>query len=445
MQNKFHSCFLLLLFSMLLWACSTSRPSTSGKKTPHEAYEKKIKDVGVPGNGLGGDWLKAAAITLSNPLDISIPYAEKGSFSEDRATGIGLRFRAKRGQKIKINLVKGAPAGYSMYVDLWQPFPAIENKTPQFLAAADTSSLTLEYTVTEDTVFLVRAQPELLKKGEYTLSITAGPSLAFPIPQNVKSSVLSFWGDGRDKGGRKHEGIDIFAPKHSPAIACANGVITRVEENALGGKVVYLRPDNAQYSLYYAHLDSQIAVENQRVKTGDVIGLTGNTGNAKNTVSHLHFGIYTNKGAVDPLYFVKNDYKPIPRPEVAEANVNNWMRSGKGTRLYLDQQPGSSNFITLDENTLVRVEAATGNCYRVILPDGQKGFITGSLISSTSKPLKRLSIKKSLPLLSIPEYGGIHKKMLVAGDKINILASFKDFYFVNDKDNLQGWVAKHEL
>lgn len=444
MQNKIHSFFLLLLFAMLLCSCSTSRPSASGKKTRHEAYEKKIKDAAPP-NGLGGEWLKAAAIILINPLDISIPYLEKGSFSEGGANGIGLRFRAKRGQKINIHLAKRAPAGYPLYVDLWQPYPVNENKTPRWLAAADTSSLTLEYTAMEDTVFLVRVQPGILKKGEYTISISAGPSLAFPIPQNIKSSVLSFWGDGRDNGGRKHEGIDILAPKHSPAIACANGIITRVEENALGGKVVYLRPDNAPYSLYYAHLDSQIAVVNQRVKTGDVIGLTGNTGNAKNTVSHLHFGIYTNKEAVDPLYFVKNDYKPVPRQEVAEINVNTWMRSGKGTRLYLDQQPGSPNFVALDENTLVRVEAAAGNYYRVTLPDGQKGFIAGSFISSTSKPLKRLAIKKSLPLLSIPEYGGVHKKMLVAGDQINILASFKDFYFVNDKDNLQGWVAKHEL
>jgi hypothetical protein len=61
------------------------------------------------------------------------------------------------------------------------------------------------------------------------------------------------------------------------------------------------------------------------------------------------------------------------------------------------------------------------------------------------KPIKRLSIKNALPLLSKPDYAGLHKKMLVAGDKINILAAFKNFYFVSDKENLEGWVAKNEL
>ena len=447
MQNRYNSYLLYILFLLpLLYSCSSPGSKIFGKKTPHQEYEKKIKDAGLKETALGEAWLRAAAITLSNPLDINLPYSETGYFSDDRANGIGLRFRAKQGQKLKITLTKKPVANFALYVDLWQPYPVSENKTPKFLSAADTINLSLEHVVTEDTTFIVRVQPELLKEGEYTLSITAGPSLAFPIPQNVKSSIISFWGDGRDNGGRKHEGIDILAPKHSPAIASANGVITRVNESALGGKIIFMRPDNAPYILYYAHLDSQIVKEDQRVKTGDILGLTGNTGNAKFTVSHLHFGIYTsNYTAIDPLYFVKNDYKDLPKLLVPLSNLNTWMRSGKNAKLYSDQTAGTGNFLLLDENTLLKPEAATGNSYRVILPDGQKGFITGTLITSVNKPIRRLSVKNALPLLSKPDYAGLHKKMLVAGDKINILASFKDFFFVSDKDNLEGWVAKSEL
>ena len=284
-----------------------------------------------------------------------------------------------------------------------------------------------------------------MKEGEYILSITAGPSLTFPVSPNVNSRIISLFGTGRDNGARKHEGIDILAPKHSPAVAAANGEVTRVEENALGGKVIYLRPDNGPYSLYYAHLDSQMAVAGQHVKTGDVLGLTGNTGNAKFTVSHLHFGIYTNTGAIDPLYFVKADYKEPPKLSVPLTNLNTWMRTGKNAKIFTDQTAGTSNFLMLEDNTLIRPEAATGNFYRVILPDGKKGFIAGALITSVYKPIRRLSVKKPLPLLSKPDYGGVHKKMLVAGDKINILAAFNDFYFISDKDNLEGWIAKNEL
>lgn len=445
MQNKNFAFPLLFLFSLLLYACSSPGPGIFGKRTPHQEYEKKINDAGLKETALGEAWLRAAAITLSNPLDITLPYSETGYFADDRANGIGLRFHAKRGQKLKIALTKKPAANFAMYVDLWQPYPAAENKTPKFLSAADTVNLSLEYLVTEDTTFIVRIQPELLREGEYTLTIVAGPSLAFPISSKVKTSIISYWGAGRDNGGRKHEGIDILAPKYSPAVASSNGVVTRVEENALGGKVIFLRPDNAEYSLYYAHLDSQIVEQGQRVNTGQVIGLTGNTGNAQFTVSHLHFGIYTPGGAIDPLYFIKNDYKELPRLSVPVSNLNTWMRSGKNVKLFADQNNNTTNFLILDENTLLRPEAATGNSYRVILPDGKKGFVAGALITSVNKPVKRLSVKKAFPLLSKPDYGGLHKKMLVAGDKINILASFKDFYFVSDKDNLEGWVAKKEL
>ena len=445
MQNKNQFTYLLYLLFILFSSCS-SGPKLFGKKTLHEAYEKKIKDAGLKENVLGEAWMKAAAITLSNPIDISLPYSETGYFADDRANGIGLRFQAKRGQKLNISLQKRSTENFTTYVDLWQPYPFAENKTPKFLIAADTLNLSLEYVVIEDTTFIVRVQPELLKKGEYTLTISAGPSLAFPIPQNIKSSIISLFGTGRDNGGRKHEGIDILAPKHSTAVASANGVITRVTENALGGKVIFLRPDNASYNLYYAHLDSQIAKEGQRVKTGDILGLTGNTGNAKFTVSHLHFGIYTNNNvAMDPLYFVKNDNKESAKISVPLTNLNTWMRSGKNVKFYSDQNIAVQNFTMLQENTLIKPEAGTGNFYRVVLPDGKKGFVAASSITAALKPLKRLTIKKSMSLLSIPDATGSQKKLLVQGEKINVLATFNDYYFISDKENTVGWVLKKQL
>src|SRR5690606_41133039 len=67
----------------------------------------------------------------------------------------------------------------------------------------------------------------------------------------------SFFGDGRDAGSRKHEGIDIFANRSTPAVAAANGIISRVGLNNLGGKIVFLKPEGLAINLYYAHLDSR--------------------------------------------------------------------------------------------------------------------------------------------------------------------------------------------
>ena len=122
-------------------------------------------------------------------------------------------------------------------------------------------------------------QPELLADIEYTLSIFVEPSLAFPVAESGNPRLISFWGNARDKGARRHEGIDITAGFRTPALAAAEGIISRVNENSLGGKVIFLRDDVTGNNLYYAHLDSQIAVKGQRVKIGDTVGLIGNTGN----------------------------------------------------------------------------------------------------------------------------------------------------------------------
>ena len=83
--------------------------------------------------------------------------------------------------------------------------------------------------------------------------------------------------------------------------------------NNLGGKVVFMRPSGKNLSLYYAHLDSQIVETGQRVTTGQVLGLVGNTGNARTTPAHLHFGIAGGKGWVNPLPYVKNSPKVAAR------------------------------------------------------------------------------------------------------------------------------------
>lgn len=129
-------------------------------------------------------------------------------------------------------------------------------------------------------------------------------AMIFPVAGN-KANVGSVWGDERDGGKRKHKGIDIFAKKGTPVLALQDGVITLREETKLGGKVLWLRPKGAWWKAYYAHLDEQLVKEGDEVVKGQIIGTVGNTGNAKTTPAHLHFGIYTLFGAIDPLPYVK--------------------------------------------------------------------------------------------------------------------------------------------
>ncbi len=58
--------------------------------------------------------------------------------------------------------------------------------------------------------------------------------------------------------------------------------------------------------MYFAHLQTQEVEEMSYVVAGQRIGTVGNTGNARRTPPHLHFGIYVRgEGPVDPVNFIK--------------------------------------------------------------------------------------------------------------------------------------------
>ncbi len=95
------------------------------------------------------------------------------------------------------------------------------------------------------------------------------------------------WGNVRS-GGRTHKGNDIFNAFGTPNVAIVAG---RIEHNMddLGGMGVNLFADDGTM-YYYAHL-SAYAGENRRVNQGDVIGYSGDSGNAKGGAPHTHFEI----------------------------------------------------------------------------------------------------------------------------------------------------------
>ena len=129
--------------------------------------------------------------------------------------------------------------------------------------------------------------------------------MVYPVA-GKKSFVGSYWGAVRDGGKRKHEGIDIFARKGTPVVAVSDGVVMEAGSSPRGGKTVWLRSSNDDFYYYYAHLHEQFVTTGQTVKKGQHLGTVGNTGNAKLTPPHLHFGIYSFTGAINPLPYVKN-------------------------------------------------------------------------------------------------------------------------------------------
>jgi len=154
--------------------------------------------------------------------------------------------------------------------------------------------------------------------GTNTSPDTSG--MVYPVA-GKKSFVGSYWGAVREGGKRKHEGIDIFARKGTPVVAVADGFVVEAGYTPRGGKTVWLRSGNNDFYFYYAHLHQQFVKSGQYVKKGEHLGTVGNTGNAKLTPPHLHFGIYSYTGAVNPLPYVKNLPK-VAIPSKAKKSVH---------------------------------------------------------------------------------------------------------------------------
>ena len=235
----------------------------------------------------------------------------------------------------------------------------------------------LTYTNYEQDTLLLRLQTGLNEKLSVTLSLSTLPSLSFPVAGHGMSSLISFWGADRDGGIRSHEGVDIRAKRGTPVVAAQDGFVTQTGTNNLGGKVVFLSSLSSPYSLYYAHLDSQLVASGQRVTLGDTLGLVGNTGNAITTAPHLHFGIYMRgQGALNPLPFINDRKEKLPGlPETSKWFGDTVALKKKAALFYSPQFEKSTQITALPVNTVVRVIGEMSKGYRVVLEDGTKGYI----------------------------------------------------------------------
>ena len=129
-----------------------------------------------------------------------------------------------------------------------------------------------------------------------------------PIPVDGVSAarLVNSWGVDR-YGGRRHQGIDIFAPRGTPIRSTTEGVIENKGMRGLGGLVVTVLGPGG-YRHYYAHLEDVSAqAVGEWVHAGEIIGYVGNSGNAAVSATHLHYGIYTPGGRpINPYPFLRS-------------------------------------------------------------------------------------------------------------------------------------------
>jgi murein DD-endopeptidase MepM/ murein hydrolase activator NlpD len=117
--------------------------------------------------------------------------------------------------------------------------------------------------------------------------------LLIPVEGVKPDQLTRQFGDERG-GERRHEAIDILAPRNTPVRAVEGGTIARLFYSKAGGITVYQFDPTESFSYYYAHLERYAdgLREGQTVRKGDVLGYVGTSGNAPKDTPHLHFAIF---------------------------------------------------------------------------------------------------------------------------------------------------------
>jgi murein DD-endopeptidase MepM/ murein hydrolase activator NlpD len=112
----------------------------------------------------------------------------------------------------------------------------------------------------------------------------------------------SGWGACRDGCSRRHQGIDLLAPRGTRLVAVEGGRIGPRwgTDGGRAGVRLWLHGDSGTHYLY-AHNQRNLARPGQRVRSGDLVASIGNSGNAARTPPHVHFEVHPGGGpAVNP-------------------------------------------------------------------------------------------------------------------------------------------------
>lgn len=349
--------------------------------TPYEQYAEGLKAAGLDSTALGRDWLLASDSALRAPLTPAVPFREAAFYSRSEARAVAFRFVLSEGQRLEVDVRSdGLPA--KIFVDLFRlradsVVSFDHRRTAERPDSTSDAALTMRYEVRDSGTYVLRLQPELLRDGRFQVDVRTAAILAFPVHGGTNRAVQSFFGVDRDGGRRRHHGIDIFAPRGTPVLAAVDGYVRSIEPNQLGGNVVWLSDPERGQTLYYAHLDRHAVTAGVRVHVGDTLGFVGNTGNARTTSPHLHFGLYRRgEGPVDPWPWVRI-VTATAAGLVADTSRLGTVATSAGRRTALRRAASAraDTVQTIDRGLPLQIVGVQGGFYRVQLPTGESGYL----------------------------------------------------------------------
>ncbi len=313
----------------------------------------------------------------NDSLTIILPYVEIGSYFKNRNIVYSYQAELEEGSMLKVS-AENDVLGMRNFVDVLK---RNADSTYNLVKDNGVGENEIEFLLEESGVYTILIQPEIEAIGNFKHQIVTSPSFAFPVSGKDNTAIQSYWGADRDGGSRSHEGVDIFAKRGTPVIAVTEGRISSTGNKGLGGKQVWLRTGVFGKSLYYAHLDSVLTRTGTKVSVGDTLGLVGNTGNARTTKPHLHFGIYeSGTGAINPLPFIRRT--EIPEFQVFDTIAPIIEISASVANLRNAPSINSNIIGEASKNDTLVILGISNQWAHVKTINGIKAFIHRSLIST---------------------------------------------------------------
>ena len=142
---------------------------------------------------------------------------------------------------------------------------------------------------------LLRAKVE--KEDKYSLFESATSKVSFVLFPPVNGSISEPY-----NSQNKHFAVDVVVAKDTPVKATADGTVILAEWTTQTGYVIIIEHSEGLLSVY-KHNSSLTKEQGELVKAGEVIAISGNTGELT-TGPHLHFELWSNGYPLDPATFI---------------------------------------------------------------------------------------------------------------------------------------------
>ncbi|MDN3492493.1 M23 family metallopeptidase [Winogradskyella bathintestinalis] len=367
--------YFILLFFLILTSCKQVQKVSDVITNPSskEIFEREI----VANDSVYQHYQNIYLNAKQNGLRLELPSTLQSKSDTLNFKVLAYTVDLQRGERFKIESNMESDS-LKLAIDLYMfENDSVVAKKP--ITSNEPQENYLELTVTQTGLYKLVILPYRTHNTSFGLKCFTEPPMAFPVSGKDNRAIQSFWGASRGGGSRSHKGIDIFAKRGTPVVAATDGFISNTGNRGLGGKQVWLRDGIFGQSLYYAHLDSITVSGGKRVRVGDTLGFVGNTGNARTTAPHLHFGIYTSNGAIDPLPFVKlntpTDFKVESFLTYGETRLRkNELRIGAAVKTRKIQD--------LEPNTHVEILGKTDRWLHLRVNDSLQGFMHESLVKA---------------------------------------------------------------